>query len=121
MTETINEMRQRESRDLETINALKKEGSNFEKEHYLEHYFFLKSESSISKIARRLSNKGYDLYEPQLVEDEDQQELFLFKVGKKCFIQPDKIFETTKYLTELAIKFGGSSSCYDGWETQVIQ
>ncbi|MEH7254019.1 ribonuclease E inhibitor RraB, partial [Neobacillus niacini] len=112
MTETINELRQRESRDLETINALKKEGSNFEKEHYLEHYFFLKSESSINKIARRLNNKGYDLYEPQLVEDEEnQQELFLFKVGKNCFIQPDKIFETTKYLTELAIKFGGNSSC----------
>ncbi len=120
MSETIEELRQRESLDLETINALKKEGSNFEKEHYLEHYFFLKTESSIEEIARRLNDKGYDLYEPNLVE-EDQQELFMFKVAKKCFIEPDKIFETTKYLTELAIQFGGSASCYDGWETQVMK
>jgi regulator of RNase E activity RraB len=121
MTETISEMRQREAHDIETINALKKEGSNFEKVHYLEHYFLLKSESSINQIARRLSNKGYDLYEPMLVKDEDEQELLLFKVEKNVSSNLKKIFETTKFLTELAIKFGGNSSCYDGWETQVLK
>ncbi|MFC5774106.1 ribonuclease E inhibitor RraB [Ectobacillus antri] len=111
----------REERDLETIASLKEAGSNIFKIHYLQHYFFPKTEEMAHKVAKTLFQEGFDVYEPFTVTDEDGTEFLVLKAGKNSRINAKEIFELTRFMTELAIKELGQADDYDGWETQVIE
>ncbi|UOY92393.1 ribonuclease E inhibitor RraB [Ectobacillus sp. JY-23] len=119
--ETIKQRNRREQFDTETIQALVDAGSNLSKMHYVEHCFFLDDEETAHKVASSLHKQGYEIYEPQEAVDDDGTPFLVMIVGKQHMITPEIVFEETRKMTELAIKYTGFAESYDGWETKVME
>jgi regulator of RNase E activity RraB len=119
--ETIEEKKQREQLDMDTIQALNDAGSNLSKSHYVEYYFVLDSEEVIVQIADLLHEQEYDIDEPEEYVDDDGNPYYLLIAAKWLTIKPEVIFNETLKMTEIAIEFAGSAEHYDGWGTQMVR
>lgn len=119
--ETHSDRRARKEQDIETLSTLKEAGSNFKKEHYLEHYFIVDTIEIAEKIADVLHVKGYDIYEPSEQLSDGGLSYYVFIVGKNCIPTKEHVWEETKHMAELALLYSGTCNSYDGWETQVVE
>ena len=103
--------------DLETIEALKRNGSDLSKAHILEHHFYVFFE----KTAKRLSEKGVSLgYKTSKIQSGNYEgnSYWYFDLIKPTIPDIEIITKETTLMLKLAKEFDAE---YDGWGTNVVE
>ena len=114
---TKEELSGQRNMDLETIEALKRNGSDLSKAHILEHHFYVFSEKS----AKRLSEKGISLgYKTSKIQPGNYEgnSYWYFDLIKPTIPEIDIVIKETTLMLKLAKEFDAE---YDGWGTNVVE
>lgn len=115
-TEPKNE---REAADIEVIQQLKSAGSNFNKEHNIEHNFmFYGTECTANDAIEELKLQGYELTELTKDKHLNGEEYFYFSAIKPLFIKDKVIFEETYKMEQIGKKYKIE---YDGWGCEIVK
>ena len=116
--ETVEEQKERESADLDVIEQLKKAGSNFSKQHNIEHHFFLYNNNNIPIVTKELQRIGYMISDISNDIDQNGKRYWHFNAIKISLIKKELIFNDTKKMNLIAKKY---NIIYDGWGTKIVK
>ena len=111
------ELSDQRKKDLETIKALKRSGSDLSKAHILEHHFYVFSE----KTANRLLEKGVSLgYKSSKIQSGNYEgnSYWYFDLIKPTIPEIDIVTKETFLMLKLAKEFDAE---YDGWGTNIVE
>jgi hypothetical protein len=101
--------------DAHVIESLRKNGSDFTKQHRVDYFFVMPNESSAKAIAAELASAGFAV---QQIGIPPKQKTWEVHVQRLQLVQVEDMQATTIALTKLARKYGGD---YDGWGAPVAK
>lgn len=101
--------------DIQVIESLRKNGSDFTKQHRVDYFFVMPNESSAKAIATELASAGFAV---QQIGVPPKQKTWEVHVQRLQLVQVDDMQATTIAFTKLAKKYGGD---YDGWGAPVAK
>lgn len=114
--ESPEEKELRIAKDIETINQLKKAGSDFAKIHNLE-FCFISYNKKINKVvSQKLKEMGYNPIKINSDCDEEGEKYWWIEAYKKTIIKKELILKETEDLALFARQY---NIIYDGWGTEV--
>lgn len=112
------EGKEREKMDLDTINALKKAGSDLSKPHNLEHHFVVENLQIAMDISNVLKNDGYEISDTIEGKNDNGNVYYYFDIVKPFIMKPEHVFKESEKMAVIAKKYG---ILYDGWGTTVVR
>lgn len=114
---TKEELSGQRNKDLETIMALKRNGSDLSKAHILEHHVYVFSEKSAKKLSKKGISLGYKSSKIQPGNYEGNSYWFLDLI-KPTIPEIEIVTNETTLMLKLAKEF---DAVYDGWGTNVVE
>lgn len=112
-----NHERQR-SMNVETLAALKEQGSNLLRGHNLQNVFHVHSANDVAAVAQRLRGEGFCVTEEGTKYRDRRTTYYLVEVSIERVPDIQALHAMTDCCTRIAQQFDAD---YDGWYTEVVE
>ena len=100
--------------DADVLDQLRKAGSNLQKKHPIEFFFYFPAQAAAQSACSLLESQGYQV----IVRPSASTSEFLCKADKPLLPSLEALSELRSQFEALASEMGGE---YDGWGTPVVE